>query len=151
MPLGGVLISCLIGGTLGGVITLYLGAALLSWTGQRLGGRAEAWKVRTAMAWSSVPSVVAGLFNVPLILLLGNEFFTSESPRIDANPNLALMLMAIVAAQIVLVIWSFVLFLKCLGQVHRFSAWKALGASVLAFLVLLVPILLIAFATIAMS
>lgn len=151
MPLGGVLISCLIGGTIGGMITLYLGAALLSWTGRRLGGRADSSEVRTAMAWSSVPLVVAGLLYVPLILLLGKDMFSSETPAIDANPNLALLLMAIVAVQVPLGFWSFFLFLKCLGQVHRFSAWRALVASVYAFGVLLVPILLIVFAAIALS
>ncbi|MEJ7639792.1 MAG: Yip1 family protein [Singulisphaera sp.] len=141
IPLGGVLIACLIGGTLGGPITLYIGAALLGWTGRKLGGRADARKVRTAMAWSSVPLVVSGLIYVPMILLFGKELFTSETPKLDANPVMAMMVMAFVAVQVLLAIWSFVLFLKCLGEVHRFSAWRALGASVLAFLVILVPIL----------
>jgi hypothetical protein len=28
-------------------------------------------------------------------------------------------------------IWSFILMLHCVGAVHRFSAWRALGAFVL--------------------
>jgi hypothetical protein len=31
-------------------------------------------------------------------------------------------------------IWIFVISLKCIGEVHRFSAWRALGAIVVGFL-----------------
>ena len=40
-------------------------------------------------------------------------------------------------------IWAFVVFLKCLGQVQGFSAWKALGNVVLAVIVVVIAILVI--------
>ena len=42
--------------------------------------------------------------------------------------------------------WAFVVFLKCLGQVQGFSAWKALGNTLLVVPVILLPILLLALA-----
>jgi hypothetical protein len=34
-------------------------------------------------------------------------------------------------------IWAIVISLKCLGQAHKFSAWRALGSVLLAVLVLI--------------
>ena len=33
--------------------------------------------------------------------------------------------------QVLFAIWGFIVMLKCLGEVHRFSAWRALGAFLL--------------------
>jgi hypothetical protein len=46
-------------------------------------------------------------------------------------------------AQIVLAIWSAVLTIKTVAEVHRFSAWKALGTFLLLSLVAIGIILLI--------
>jgi hypothetical protein len=63
---------------------------------------------------------------VPELLLFGEELFTEATPRLDADPGLQALLLAFVAAELLAVLWAFVLFLKCLGQVQDFSAWRAL-------------------------
>lgn len=69
--------------------------------------------------------------------------FTYDTPRIDDSLPLTLALLGFCLAEFVISIWWFVVFLKCIGEVHTFSAWKALGASLLAGLVLVGPVLLV--------
>jgi hypothetical protein len=131
-----IFIIALIAGSIGGILSLYIGGALLRWTGSWFGGQAASEEVRAAIAWSSVPIIWSLLLLIPELALFGEELFTSATPRIDANPLLQFLLLGFVAVEIVISIWAFVLFLKCLGEVHRFSAWKALGAVVIPGLVL---------------
>jgi hypothetical protein len=144
LSLPGVLLLCTIVGTIFGPALLYLGGALVRWTGSWLGGQASAAHVRAAIAWGLVPDVWALLLWIPELLLFREELFTSRTPRIDDEPLLALALLGSAAVQIVAVLWSAVTVLKCVGEVHRFSAWKALLAAILALFALVVPIVALA-------
>jgi Yip1-like protein len=44
-----------IAGPIAGIIALYIGSALIRWTGHWIGGKASARTIRAAMAWSTVP------------------------------------------------------------------------------------------------
>ena len=101
-------------------------------------GKATAAEVRAAYAWSSVIQIWALLLFIPQQVFFGGGFTLGTAA--DADQILA---MALGLAQITLGIWSTVVFLKCLGEVHGFSAWKALGASILAGLVAIVPLILL--------
>ena len=48
--------------------------------------------------------------------------------------------MPFAAIEIIVGIWALVVLMKSLGEVHKFSAWKALGSVILGTLVILVPI-----------
>ncbi len=143
LPLAGILVTAITLGPISGVVGLYIGGALLGWSGRLLGGRAESEKVRAALAWGQVPL----LGSIPIWLvqlgLVGREMFTSETPTLTANPVLGLALMATGLIEILLGIWCFVTMLKCLGEVHEFSAWRALGSILLVVIVIVVPLLLI--------
>ena len=89
----------------------YLEAAMLTWTGHWLGGRASAVQVRAALAWS----------NVPVISTMGLYLLTG---------GFALLPTWIVG------LWSFIIYLQCLGEVHHFSAWRALAAWLIGWLIL---------------
>ncbi len=131
-------------GPLSGIISLYIGGALLRWTGRWIGGRADARDIRCAIAWSSVLAIWAMLLWIPELLLFGKEMFTSKTPNIDASIALTTLLWIFIILEIVLGLWTFVVFLKCLGEVQGFSAWKALGNCFLMVLVFIVPLLGIA-------
>jgi len=122
-------------GSIGGIISLYISGAILSWLGGRFGGQASAVEVRAAIAWASVPLIWAMLLWIPELAFYGMDMFTSVTPRIDNQPW-AIMFLGVI--EIVIGIWAFVVFLKCLGEVHRFSAWKALGVSILPGFALLI-------------
>lgn len=75
-------------------------------------------------------------------LIFGKELFTTTAPTIEQRPFLYLsfgLLEATIGA------WAFVVFLKTLGQVHGFSAWRALGSTLLAIPMFFVPIFVVFF------
>lgn len=142
--LGTILLAALIVGPVAGIAMLYLGGALLRWTGRWIGGRATSRDIRCAIAWAGVVSIWAMILWVPQLLIFGKEIFTTETPMIDASLLLMALFLALGAIDIILGIWALVVFLKCLGEVQGFSAWKALGNILLACLVVLGPLLGIA-------
>ena len=75
----------------------------------------------------------------------------TETPIIDATPSLAFLMFGFAAIEISIGIWAFVVFLKCLGQVQCFSAWKALGNVVLAGLVIIIPIVVIVLGVVGLT
>ena len=150
LDLPSIFIIAVIAGPLLGIFGLYVAGALLRWTGRWIGGHASQVDIRAASAWSQVPAIWAMLLWVPELWLFGSEMFTEQTPHIDADPMLQVALLVMVIIEIVITIWSIVVFLKCLGQVQGFTAWKALGNSILAGLVIVVPVAVVVFAAVMM-
>jgi hypothetical protein len=142
-PLADIVIKSLVIGAISGVVGLYIGGALLGWTGRMLGGHAKSPEIRAALAWGQTPALARIPIWILQIGLVGRQMFTTKTPVLVANPGLSLIILATRLVEIVLGIWCFVTVLKCLGEVHEFSAWRALGSILLLVLVFLVPLLLI--------
>ena len=140
---GAILGLVLVLGPVVGVISVYLWAALLRWTGRWIGGQGSTVTLRAALAWASVPMITAGVLLIPVVLIAGKEFFTEETPLLDQRPTLALVLLPLILAQIVAAFWTVVAMCKTIGQVQGFSAWKALGNSALAGLVVAAPFIVL--------
>lgn len=138
-----ILASVIIGGPISGLIGLYLGSWLLKLTGGWVGGRADALRIRTAIAWGSVPTVWGLVLWIALVLVFRQELFASASPLRDSSVALTAFYMLASAAQIVIGIWAVVVFLHCLGQVQGFSAWRALGNVAAAVAIVIVPIVIL--------
>lgn len=117
-----------------GLLGLYIGAFLMDWSGRALGGVGNAVTVRAAVAWSQVPQICFAA--VMLLILLGTGVWQALVPSMP-DPNAASV--AAVAnhftpargVEAIISLWSFILMLHCVGEVHRFSAWRALGAFLL--------------------
>lgn len=136
-----VIPAIIIGGAIGGIITLYAAAFLLRFTGRLIGGKGSYENLRAAIAWAGVPNywilpfdflaliLVAFLFSPATILLYSIESFASAA----------------------LGVWSFVLMLQAVGEVHKFSAWKSLLAIFLAFAIVILIIAAIALPVIVLS
>ncbi len=116
----GIAIAAFIIGV-GNIVVLYCLAALFRWSGQILGGSAQAIEVRAALAWSQVPSLYLSVAMISAMVL---GLYTPPASH-TASP-LSLI-------ESIIGIWAFVISLKCLGEVHRFSAWRALGTILLGF------------------
>jgi len=144
LPVWAIILVCAVLGSLGGLLTLYAGGWLLRLTGRWIGGRATAVEVRSAIAWSSVPLVWSLLLWPPELALLGRGMFTTATPTLDANPLLLIPLGFLILLEVVIGAWAVVVFLKALGEAHGFSAWRSLGASAIAGLLVLVPVLAVA-------
>jgi hypothetical protein len=151
LPLTTILGIGVVGGVLGGLIGLHLGGWLLRVTGGWLDGGATPEAVRAAIAWASVPRVFALILWLPNLLIFGKDMFTTATPTLNAHPALGAVVIGFGLVEAVLAIWSLVLFLTCLGEAHRFSAWKALAASFLAVFVILTPILVVALSVVMLS
>jgi hypothetical protein len=113
------------------LIFLYAGAWIVDLSCRLFGGQANSKEVRAALAWSSVPL----LATIPLwmirLALLGRELFTFNKPSLTSHPTLAYSFAATAIPEVILSIWWMVVTVKALGEVQRFSAWKALSSMLL--------------------
>jgi len=71
-------------------------------------------EVRAAIAWSQVPIIWAAILWIPLLLLIGEEMFTTLTPNIDNNLFLSLLLLASGVLDIIIGVWAFIIMLRCL-------------------------------------
>ena len=125
-----------------GVISLFIGGAIWRWSGSLLGGVASRAEVRAAIAWSSVPGIAAEIVLL-IAILLGVPMPQATKGTL---PHFDPAFYKLTAVQAVLGIWGLVILLKSLGEVHRFSAWRALAAGLIPPLTAFVAIGLIFFA-----
>ena len=132
------------GGALAGIVGMFIFSVLIGMTGRWLGGRGGMPEVMTALAWANVPAIWSLALWLPRAALLGEETFHSLPASIEETPPAALLFAVLQGIQAIIAVWAFVILLKCLGEAHAFSAWRALGALLLAALVLAVPIALMA-------
>jgi len=139
-----IFVKAAIVGPIAGLIALYFVAAMISWTGKWIGGKAPSRSIRAAIAWSAVPTIWALILWIPQLILFGQELFTTHIPRIHSSPSLWFMFLGFGVINITISIWAFVIYLRCLGQVQGFSIWKVLCNTTLASLVSIVPIAIIA-------
>ncbi|MES2693915.1 MAG: Yip1 family protein [Verrucomicrobiota bacterium] len=132
-------------GSLGGLITLYLGSFFVSFTGGWLKGRGSLEQIRTALAWSSVPKAFSLFPWAVLIALGGRELFQSpdetlEVMSIDTLLTVASMMVIIVVSNI----WSLILACQTLAEVQQFqSGWRAFLNLIAAGLIIVVPLVLL--------
>ena len=146
-----ILMIALVFGPIGGLFSLFFGSVLIRWAGKLQGGQATFQEIRTAMAWGAVPAVVSILIWGPDLLLFGSEMFTELTPRMDAQPSLWTIFFAFRAVEISLGVWSLFLICNTLAEVQGFrSAWRGFFNLILAGMIVLVPIILVAFVLLSM-
>lgn len=141
-----ILFTSVIFGPLLGFIWVYVLSGLLTWSGQWIGGRGSYKELRIAVTWSLVPLVWSlFLLLIPQIIMFGRELFSSQAPPIDTNNAVRFLIRnGFELSEFVVILWSVAIFLKCVGEAHHFSVWKALLNTVLAFtLVFLFGLILI--------
>lgn len=132
-------------GIAAGLILFYGMSGLLLWTGKRLAGRARYAHLKAVVGWSNVPAVFSlALFPLEL-LLFRQELFTSATPSLDASLVLSLTFLFFVLIKFILMIWSAVIFIKCLAEAQQFSAWRSLANAAVAVLILAAPVLILAY------
>jgi len=143
MELFDIILLSLILGPFSGVISLYVGSYLIHWTGKWIGGTSSLQNIRAAMAWASMPTVISLLLLIPEVILFGEEMYTTQTPIVDSSTLLLYAFVIFSVIYLILGIWSFILYLHCLGQVQGFSLLKMFGNILLAGLVIIIPIVLL--------
>jgi len=132
-----ILVSPFLGAAFG-ILGLYTTAIVMDWSGRALGGVGNAITVRAALAWSGVPQICLSV--VTLLMTVGSGISQTLMPSMPAANGSAgaaaspFTLMN--GLEAIISVWSFILMLQCVGEVHRFSAWRALGAFVLPGVIL---------------
>ncbi|MEI5907891.1 Yip1 family protein [Bacillus spongiae] len=121
------------------IITLllyyFVSPPLIAWIGRSLGGDGTTERVRYALAYSFIPYVYTLVIVwIPLLALFGFENFTTNTSTIESNIILALISWPLGLIDLIIGIWGFFITLKCIGEAHEFSAWKA-------FLTVLIPMI----------
>ncbi len=132
-----------------GIAGVYVGGFAMEWCGRAFGGIGNAVNVRAAVAWSQVPEIC---FSVAMLLvLLGSGVWQALVPALP-DPNAGAATAAVKqfttvrGMEAIVSIWSFVVMLHCVGEAHRFSAWRALGAALLPGAILFGVVLVTAIA-----
>jgi hypothetical protein len=115
---------------LGGVVVLYLFGWLLALTGRWLDGSGSAVALRAAIAWSNVPAIWGGLLLIPRFLTIDSQ--PADPSDLLHNPMALLLEAVLLILGLTLLVWQVVIGLKCVGEAHAFSAWRALGAVILS-------------------
>lgn len=142
MSTGGLIASVVIVGLIGGLLTYYLGAWLLKVVGGWLGGVASTREMRIISGRiQGMLSIMVGLFWIPELLIAGKENFTLFTPVLDASLMRSLLYFGVAILEFVGTAWAGVLILHATGEIHGFSAWKAL----LMYVIVTIIGLLIAF------
>lgn len=117
---------------------LYINGALFRWIGSQLGDTAKAVEVRAAIGWKSVLSIVMTLasFVVGFLVLPPSQSFEPVSIS-----SILLIWRSMLPSIIILSplwLWSFIVWLECLSEVHRYSVWRALATSLIGYFLLVV-------------
>ena len=126
-----------------GVLFLYIFGVIFRWSGRLLGGVASRVEVRAAIAWSQVPAIAAEI--VLLVAVLMGIPMPTPGATPGMLPQIDPAFYKVLVIEVVLGFWGFIVSLKCIGEVHRFSAWRAFVAILIPPLIVLVVIGLIVF------
>lgn len=152
LPLSTILGIALVLGPLAGLIGLWISSHLIRLAGAWMGGVAPREHIKAAIAWSSVPAIVAMVLWIPQIVLFGSDMFTTHTPRLDAQPELWAVLLGIALVEMTLGIWSFILLCKTIAEVQGFrSAWRGFANIFFAGALIIVPLFAIVFGLLAIA
>jgi len=102
---------------------VYLLGFIYNWAGRLLGGIADVRDVRSAIAWGWVPLII-----LSLVVMTATVFAPTASSWDRAPETLLDRISAWNVAEVAIAIWSVVVSIQTLAEVHRFSAARALGA-----------------------
>ena len=113
------------------VISLYLAGWLYSVVGGWLGGTGKSVELRTAAAWSNVPTLISGILILICYALAGK------------GSSLDVVMVAAALIATVFGVWQLIILCKMIGESHGFSAWKGLGTLIISILIIAVALIAI--------
>ncbi len=133
-----------VGGVLGW-ISFYIYAALISWTGKWINGQGDTASLLRMTAHSMVPAIVALVLLIPQIAIGGNAVFQSAIDISETSTIESVIFYSVLFLELVLGIWTLVLFVIGISVVQRFSIGKSILNMILPILVILIPIVALVF------
>jgi len=134
-------------GSLSGIAIIWIQAWIYTWMGRRAGGVANRTQVIHVLAYGSAPLVGSlGIWCLATLLLGPNAFI--ERAGGDTDNFVALLMYLQIIAHVLLAIWSAILQIMGLSEVHKLQTRGAtgtwlLGQFVAAFALLIIMVLLV--------
>lgn len=120
-----------VGGSLGGLLMLYLSGWLMHACGRWYGGKASAPALRAALAWGRVPFLVAGVLFLARLALTGGPGAAGWAHRgFQASAFWAVFFLDIAGA--ILATWSLVSSVAAVSEVQDLSIARTVGSFVMA-------------------
>lgn len=116
------------------IVNLY--AAMISWTGKWLKGRAGTVAITRVLAFSQLPTITLLFIQIPCVLLFGMELFTTDPYLYNSEVLGQVVTMSWLILSVIMSVWSFILSLTGLAELQNFSLWKS-------FLNYMIPVLII--------
>jgi hypothetical protein len=133
-PIGVPISACI------GVMILYVFGFMHKFVGEAIGGNGDYRSLRTAFAWSLVPTI----FSLPISLLL--LFAIMLVPSILNLPNWLLNL-----PFTILLLWGLVIEVGGISAAHEFSIWRALITFVVSLILLTLALLIVVQAAVMLT
>ena len=122
-----VVLSNLVLGVLIGIAYLYIVSFIYRVVGSWLQGKGDYRSLRTAIGWSFYPWGVTAIFGL----------INTASAQNPAVLGITSFLFAALS------IWSFIVFVKLMGEAHGFSAWRAVGTVAITLALVLLVVFII--------
>jgi len=124
-----------------GWISGYIYAALLSWTGGWIKGKANTDQFITVISWAMVPFICSLILLIPKLLIFGDDLFYIDIHEQSLPKVVAYIIIKLVEA--LLSIWTLVITIKGIALIQNFNIKKAILNAILALLVIVVPIFIV--------
>lgn len=141
----GLIAGCIILGGFLGWLSYYIYAALLSWTGKWLDGIGNTDSIYRILAYAMIPSAISLIFLVPQIAVYGIDLFVKDGDLVNAGVVGNIVFWGAILLEIILGIFTIIFSVIGLSEVQKISVWKAILNLVLPLLIILGPIVIIAF------
>ena len=120
-----IFLISLIGACIIGYIGINVGSALIFFTGKWIGGKATFKQVRASVAYSNVTNLVSIAIWLLLAAMFRQSVFLQDFPYASSLGNFVFLMNTIFLVQLVVGIWSLVIFVASLAETQGFSIFKA--------------------------
>ena len=121
-------------GPIAELLQVFVGAYLIRLTGAWLGGQAGSASIQAAIVWGNVPIAAMTLIGIAaLVYSFLHDELAAEPLLWGESPQVLVAGWALLALQVVLVAWSFAIFLRGIAVVQGFSIGRALLNAILAW------------------
>ncbi|MGG0668022.1 YIP1 family protein [Sporosarcina koreensis] len=135
-----VLVVSLLAGPVIGVIGLYIASGIYHALSLMLGGLGTFEETRKAFTVSSIIIIIGGLIWIPDLLILGQGNFTTDYDFSSVQFGWSLISLLV---NFTVGVWSLIVLIAAISEVHRFSTWKAVLAVFLPIIILVVIVFFI--------
>lgn len=120
-----------------GVIYFNVSAAFFYFVGKLIKGKGSFIEVRASVVWANVTQIASALISGFMVLYFQKSFFLNEFLLQPFEQTPLIFVTIFLLSQIVLSVWTFVIFVAALSEAQQISIWKSIANIILANLVVI--------------